>query len=104
MSTSIPAPKAQPGQQEWRAEARRSIRRKRILYTLLGSYAVLSFMWFFIDMADGTESLWFYWPMFGTGSVVAVISVAFLGMGGLLGADWERQQIERFRHLHDGAE
>src|SRR4029450_11267685 len=45
-----------------RADARRWVRKKRVLYTILGIYGVLSIMWFGIDMADGTESIWFYWP------------------------------------------
>jgi 2TM domain len=100
MSNSISTQQAQPGQQYWRAEARRWVRRQRILYTMLGIYAVLSLMWFVIDMADGTENLWFFWPMFGTGIVVAVISVVLLGIGGLFGADWETRQFERYRQRY----
>jgi hypothetical protein len=100
MSNSIHGQKPQPEQQDWRVEARRWVRKKRIFYTILGIYAVLSFMWFFIDMADGTESLWFYWPMLGTGSVVAVTAIVLLGVGGLFGADWEQRQLERFRQRH----
>jgi 2TM domain len=87
-----------------RAEAHRWVRRQRILYTILGVYAVLSLMWFAIDMADGTESLWFYWPMMGTGVIVAITSVVLLGTGGVLGADWEQRQIDRYiqqHHPHD---
>jgi 2TM domain len=65
-----------------RDEARRWVRRLRILYTVVGIYLVLSLMWFAIDMADGTESIWFYWPMLGTGVVVAVVAVVMLGVGG----------------------
>jgi len=104
MSSSIPPQKPEPGQQDWRAGAWRWVRKKRILYTILGIYAVLSFMWFFIDMADGTENLWFYWPMLGTGSVVAVTAIALLGIGGLFGADWEQRQIERYRQRHGGTD
>jgi hypothetical protein len=42
------------------AEAQRWVRRLRILYTILGIYAALSLMWLAIDIADGTENLWFY--------------------------------------------
>src|SRR5215475_1317608 len=76
-----------------RIEARRWVRRKRILYTIIGIYGVLSIMWFAIDMADGTENLWFYWPMLGTGIAVAIIAVALLGIGGLFGVGWEQRQI-----------
>jgi hypothetical protein len=79
-----------------RAEARRWVRRKRILYTILGIYAVLSLMWFLIDMADGSESLWFYWPMLGTGIGVAVTAVVLFGVGGVFGVAWERRQVERY--------
>jgi hypothetical protein len=53
-------------------------------------------MWFAIDMADGTESLWFYWPMLGVGIAVAITSVVLLGMGGLFGVGWEQRQIDRY--------
>jgi polyferredoxin len=85
-----------PPDPEAQREALRWVRRKRILYTILGIYAVLSLMWFLIDMAAGTESLWFYWPMLGTGAAVAVAAVAMFGIGGLLGADWERRQVQRY--------
>jgi 2TM domain len=91
-----------PEPQDLRAEAQRWVRRKRILYTILGIYAVLSLMWFAIDMADGTESLWFYWPMLGTGVVVAVTAVVLLGIGGLFGVDWEKRQVERYLHQRHG--
>jgi hypothetical protein len=57
-------------------------------------------MWFAIDMADGTESLWFYWPMLGTGAVVAVTSIFLIGVGGLFGADWEKRKVERYLRQH----
>ena len=79
-----------------RIEARRWVRKKRILYTIIGIYGVLSIMWFAIDMADGTENLSFYWPMLGAGIAVAIIAVALLGIGGLFGVGWEQRQIERY--------
>ena len=77
-------------------EARQWVRRKRILYTILGVYVVLSVMWLIIDLSDGTENLWFYWPMFGAGIAVAVTAVFMLGIGGLFGTDWERRQVQRY--------
>jgi hypothetical protein len=53
-------------------------------------------MWFAIDMLDGSDSLWFYWPMLGTGIGVAITGIVLLGMGGLFGADWERREIEKY--------
>jgi TctA family transporter len=79
-----------------KADARRWVRKKRILYTILGIYGVLSIMWFGIDMADGTESIWFYWPMLGTGIAVAVTAVVIFGIGGLFGVGWEQRQIEHY--------
>jgi hypothetical protein len=76
MSSNIPGPRPEPEPEELRAEAQRWVRRRRILYTILGIYAVLSLMWFAIDMADGTENLWFYWPMLGTG--IAVVNTAIV--------------------------
>jgi hypothetical protein len=86
-----------------RDEARHWVRRKRIFYTILGIWLILSAMWFTIDMADGTEDIWFYWPMFGTGLGVAAAAVGLLGLlgvGGVLGADWERRQIDRYLERH----
>jgi hypothetical protein len=100
MSDITPTPQPDPEPQDLRAEAHRWVRRQRILYTILGIYAVLSLMWFAIDMADGTENLWFYWPMLGTGVVVAITSVVLVGVGGLFGADWERRQIDRYVRQH----
>ena len=93
---------AGPDRQAEREEARRYVRRLRILYTILGIYLVLSVMWFAIDMADGTESLWFYWPMLGTGVIVAVTAVVLLGVGGLFGTDWERRRVDRYLERRDG--
>jgi 2TM domain len=53
-------------------------------------------MWLAIDMTDGTESLWFYWPMLGTGLAVAVTAIVLVGIGGLFGADWENRKVERY--------
>jgi hypothetical protein len=78
------------------AEARRYVRRKRILYTIVGIWLALSLMWFTIDMLDDSSSLWFYWPMLGTGIGVAITAIVLLGIGGLLGADWERRQIDKY--------
>jgi hypothetical protein len=79
-----------------RDAARRWVRRKRIFYTVVGIYLALSLMWFGIDMLDGPDSLWFYWPMLGTGLGVAVTGLVLFGLGGLFGAEWERRQVERY--------
>ena len=95
-----PAHTPTPAHEDLRAEARRWVRRKRILYTILAIYAVLSLMWFAIDMADGTESIWFFWPMLGTGIAVAIASIVLLGVGGPFGSDWERRQVDRYVQEH----
>jgi hypothetical protein len=83
--------------EEAREEARRYVRRKRILYTVVGIWIALSLMWFTIDMRDdGTESLWFYWPMLGTGIGVAITAIVLLGLGGLFGVEWERRETEKY--------
>jgi uncharacterized membrane protein YuzA (DUF378 family) len=103
-SNDTPVPTGQPQPQGLRAEAQRWVRRKRILYTIVGIYAVLSVMWFAIDMADGTESLWFYWPMLGAGIAVAVVAIVLLGIGGLFGLGWEQRQIERYVQRRGGTD
>jgi hypothetical protein len=62
----------------------------------LGVWIALSLMWFAIDMADDSSSIWFYWPMLGTGIGVAITGIVLLGIGGLFGANWERRQIDKY--------
>ncbi len=78
------------------------MRGKRILYTIFGVHLALSLMWFLIYMSDGTESLWFYWPMLGTGFGVAVVAIVMLGIGELFGTSWEQRQIDRYLDRHRG--
>ena len=87
---------------EAREEARRYVRRKRILYTVVGIWLALCLMWFTIDMLDDSSSFWFYWPMLGTGIGVAVTAIVLLGMGGLFGVEWERREMERYLRRRDG--
>jgi 2TM domain len=77
-------------------EARRYVRRKRIFYLVFAIWIALSLMWFFIDMRDDSSSVWFYWPMLGTGIAVAIAGIVLLGIGGLFGADWERREIDKY--------
>jgi TctA family transporter len=77
-------------------QARRFVQRKRRFYTILIVYLALSLLWFTIDMLTGTDDLWFYWPMLGTGLIVAVIGIAMFGIGGLFPADWERRQLDKY--------
>jgi 2TM domain len=77
-------------------EARRYVRRKRIFFMVLGIWIALSLMWFLIDMRDDSSSIWFYWPMLGTGIAVAITGVVLLGVGGLFGADWEQREIDKY--------
>jgi 2TM domain len=81
---------------EAREEARRYVRRKRIFYTVLGVWIALSLMWFVIDLSDDSSSWWFYWPMAGTGIGVGITGIVLLGIGGLLGVEWERREVEKY--------
>jgi 2TM domain len=87
--------------EEAREEARRYVRRKRILYTVVAIWLVLSLMWFTIDLLDDSSSFWFYWPMLGTGIGVAITAIVLLGMGGLFGVDWERRQMDKYLQRRD---
>jgi 2TM domain len=79
-----------------REEARRYVRRKRILYTIVAIWLALCLMWLAIDLLDDSSSFWFYWPMLGTGIGVAITAIVLLGMGGLFGIDWERREMEKY--------
>jgi hypothetical protein len=85
-----------PSLETAREEARRYVRRKRILYTVVAIWLALSLMWFAIDLADDSSSWWFYWPMLGTGIGVAITAILLLGIGGLFGVDWERREIDKY--------
>ena len=85
-----------PSLETAREEARRYVRRKRILYTVVAIWLALSLMWFAIDMAADSSSWWFYWPMLGTGIGVAITAIVLLGIGGLFGVDWERREIDEY--------
>jgi hypothetical protein len=84
-------------------EARRHVRRKRIFFMVLGIWIALSLTWFAIDMTDDSSSVWFYWPMLGTGIGVAITGIVLLGIGGLFGADWERREIEKYLRRRGGS-
>jgi 2TM domain len=88
---------------EAREEALRYVRRKRIFYVVLGIWIALSVMWFGIDMADDSSSLWFYWPMLGSGIAVAITGIALLGLGGLFGSEWERRQVDKYLRRRDAS-
>jgi hypothetical protein len=47
-------------------------------------------------MRDDSSSVWFYWPMLGTGVGVAITGIVLLGVGGLFGADWERREVDKY--------
>ena len=81
---------------EFLEEARRHVRRKRIFSIVLGIWIALSLMWFAIDMTDDSSSVWFYWPMLGTGVGVAVTGIVLLGIGGIFGPEWERREIDKY--------
>lgn len=85
-----------------REEARRWVRRMRLLYTVFAVYAVLSVLWFLIDLADDSEGWWFYWPMLGVGTAVGVAAACLLGVGGVLGPGWERRQEQRYLERRRG--
>jgi len=86
---------------EVREEARRHVRRKRIFFTVFAIWISLSLMWFAIDLLDDSSSFWFYWSMLGTGIGVAISGIVLLGIGGLLGSDWERREIDRYLRRHE---
>jgi len=76
-------------------EARRYVRRKRVFYTTW-DLARPQLMWFAIDMLDDSSSLWFFWPMLGTGLGVAIAGIVLVGFGGFFGAEWERREIDKY--------
>jgi hypothetical protein len=100
MHASYPMPVNRDDQTRARAEARRWVRRKQIFATIVTIYSSLSLMWFAIDMLDDSTGFWFYWPMLGTGLGVALTGIGLFGLGGLLGADWERREINKYLQRH----
>jgi hypothetical protein len=67
----------------------------------------VSLMRFTIDMLDGPDSLWFYWPMLDSGLGVLVIGtvmggVVMGGVGGPFGAGRKRRQVEKYLERRSG--
>jgi hypothetical protein len=82
------------GDEAAREEARRWVRRKRMSYSLLGLWLVLTAMLFAIDILSNSRLDWFWWPMMGLG--VLVTAIFLLGVRGMVGPDWDRRQIDRY--------
>jgi hypothetical protein len=59
-------------------------------------FLALCILWFSIDLRDDSSSFWFYWPMQGTGIGVVIMGVVLLGIGGILGSDWERREVDKY--------
>jgi polyferredoxin len=85
-----------------REEARRWVRRKRTLYTVVVIYLALVVLWFMIDVLTGTDDWWFYWPALGGGVIVAIIGISMFGTAALFRGDWERRQMEKYLEQHPG--
>jgi membrane protein required for beta-lactamase induction len=86
-----------------REEARRHVRRKRTVYTVLVVYFALVVLWFLIDVLTGADDWWFYWPTLGCGIIVVIIGVSMFGIGGLFGGDWEQRQIDKYLQRRGGS-
>ena len=77
-------------------DARRHVRRNRIFFIVFGVWIALCVMWFVIDMTDDSSSVWFYWPVMGSGIAVAITGIVLLGIGWPFGSEWERREVERY--------
>jgi putative flippase GtrA len=81
-------------------QARRWVRRKRRFSIVVVVYLGLVALWLLIDVLTGTDDWWFHWPTLGAGVIVAIIGISMFGVAGLLGEDWERRQMQRYRDRH----
>ena len=78
------------------AESRRHVPRKRILYTVVVIWIAICPIWIATDMLDDSSSIWTDWPILDTGTGVLITAVVLLGIGGHVGADWERREEAKY--------
>jgi hypothetical protein len=74
--------------------ARRKVQQMRIFYIHALIWAAFNAGLFFINIMTWPGYLWFLWPTFSWGIILAVHGLAVFGLGGFLGADWEDRKIK----------
>ena len=76
-------------------EARRYVRRLKILYKQAALYGVLTLMLFFINLITSTSYWWFVWPALGFGVALAIQALPLFVFNNLFDSDWEAREIEK---------
>lgn len=73
------------------------MKKKKEFYEHFGTYAVMSVMFFAINLFTSPGHWWFYWPIFGWG--IGIVSHYFSVFGvpgvGVIDKAWEDQQLEK---------
>ena len=76
-------------------EAFKYVRNLRRFYMHLFKYVVVSLVLLAANLFFTPQHLWFFWVMGGWGLGVLLHASRVFGTNGLLGPEWERQQVER---------
>jgi hypothetical protein len=82
--------------------AKQRVEELKGFYTHLAVYLVVNLGLFLIDLAIG-GGWWFYWPLIGLGTAVAIHAVVVFGIEGRLGRGWENRKIRALMEQEQGA-
>ncbi|MDP6352828.1 MAG: 2TM domain-containing protein [Alphaproteobacteria bacterium] len=74
------------------ARARAQVQALRSFYNHVAIYAVVNGLLFLIDMFGG-DGVWFYWPLFGWGIVLAIHASRTFRLLPWLSDDWEEDKV-----------
>ncbi len=75
--------------------ARKRIRKLKEFYTHIGAYIAVNLMLVFIDLADGSGGLdWFYFPLVAWGAGLLIHAFDVYVLEGWFGAQWEERKMQ----------
>ncbi len=75
--------------------ARKQIRKIKEFYTHVAAYVAVNLMLVFIDLADGSGGLdWFYFPLIAWGAGLLIHGFEVYILEGRFGAQWEERKMQ----------
>lgn len=73
--------------------ARKQVRQLAGFYQHAAMYLLVNALLLAINLLTTPQSLWFYWPLLGWGTGLALHAVAVFGSSRLWGREWEERKI-----------
>lgn len=75
-------------------DARKQARDERGFYSHLFVFICVNIFFFVLNLIQGLDHLWFFWPTLGWGIGVFFHWLGVFGKGRFLGKDWEKKRIQ----------